>query len=118
MDIIVIIILFVFTTILFPILFGLAELKICSLKAVIEVEDNKITIRKLAIERLLGSKGITISSASIVRVQFATSPIGDTCVTLFNKSNGAIDFWIPRDLEKAVKNQLETTCSHAKFEKV
>lgn len=118
MDIIVIIILFVCTTVLFPILFGLAELKMVSLKAVMEVEDDKITIRKLAIERLLGSKGITVSSASIVRIQFASNPIRGTCVTLFNKSNGAIDFWITKDLEKAVKNQLENTCSHAKFDEV
>ncbi|HCK0617608.1 hypothetical protein CGI93_22405 [Vibrio parahaemolyticus] len=118
MDIIVIIIFVLCATFIFPAFFGLFEFKTTKLKAIIEVEDSKITIRKSAIERLFSLKGNKVCTASIVRIQFATNLIGGTCVTLFNKSDGAMDFWIPEHLENAVKDKLKTACSHANFVEV
>ncbi|PSU34576.1 hypothetical protein [Photobacterium lutimaris] len=118
MDIIAIIVFVLCATFIFPVLFGLFELKTAKLKAIIEVEDSKITVRKSAVERLLSLKGNTVCTASIVRIQFATNPIRGTCVTLFNKSDGALDFWVPGHLENAVKSKLKIACSHAKFVEV
>ncbi|EGQ9824021.1 hypothetical protein FV767_24250 [Vibrio parahaemolyticus] len=115
MDIISIIIFVLCATLVFPVLFGLFELKTSKLKAIIEVEGNQITIRKLAVERFLRLKGSTIFTTNIVRIQFVKDPIGGTCVTLFNKSDGALDFWVPEHLMKGVKSELVSACPHAKF---
>ncbi|HHF3081614.1 TPA: hypothetical protein ACPJ03_004539 [Vibrio diabolicus] len=115
MDIISIVIFVLCATLVFPVLFGLFELKTSKLKAIIEVEGNQITIRKLAVERVLCLKGSTICTTNIVRIQFVKDPIGGACVTLFNKSNGALDFWVPEHLMKGVKSELVSACPHAKF---
>ncbi|AMG12281.1 hypothetical protein ACVV7M_004183 [Vibrio vulnificus] len=115
MDIVLIIILVLCATLVFPVLFGLFELKTSKLKAIIEIEGNQITIRKLAVERFFRLKGNTICASNIVRIQFVKDPIGGTCVTLFNKSNGALDFWVPEHLMKGVKSELVSACPYAKF---
>ncbi len=115
MDMIVILIFVLCAVFIFPVLSGLLEIKASKLKAIIEVEDEKITIRKWAVERIFCLKGNTVHSPSIVRIQFYTNPIRGTCVTLFNKSNGALDFWVPEHLVKGVKSELVSTCPHAKF---
>ncbi|MEZ8013413.1 MULTISPECIES: hypothetical protein [Vibrio] len=115
MDIISIIIVVLCATFVFPALFGLFELKTSKLKAIIKVEDNQITIRKLAVERFLSLKGSTICTTSIVRIQFVKDPIGGTCVTLFNESDGALDFWVPEHLIKGVKSELVSVCPYAQF---
>ncbi|MCU8474307.1 hypothetical protein [Vibrio vulnificus] len=115
MDIVSIIIFVLCAALVFPALFGLFELKTSKLKAIIEVEGNQITIRKLAVERFLHLKGSTICTTNIVRIQFVKDPIGGTCVTLFNKSDGALDFWVPEHLMKGVKSELMSACPHAKF---
>ncbi|EPT1633881.1 TPA: hypothetical protein ACQYFN_004705, partial [Vibrio parahaemolyticus] len=115
LDIVSIIIFVLCATLVFPVLFGLFELKTSKLKAIIEVEGNQITIRKLAVERFFRLKGSTICTTNIVRIQFVKDPIGGTCVTLFNKSDGALDFWVPEHLMKGVKSKLVSACPHAKY---
>ena len=115
MDTIVIIVVVPCATFVFPVFLALFELKVSKLKTIIEVEDSKITVRKAAIERLFGLKGITVCTANIVRIQFSTNPISGTCVTFFNQSDGAMDFWVPEHLKNAVKDMLKIACSHARF---
>ncbi|WP_272166190.1 hypothetical protein [Vibrio diabolicus] len=115
MDIIVIIVFVLCAVFIFPVLSGLLEINALKLKAIVEVEDGKITIRKLAVERIFCLKGNTVHSHSIVRIQFYTNPIRGTCVTLFNKSNGALDFWVPEHLGQGVKSELINACPHAQF---
>ncbi|HDY8053295.1 TPA: hypothetical protein RQK83_004413 [Vibrio vulnificus] len=114
MDIVLIIILVLCAILVFPVLFGLFELKTSKLKAIIEIEGNQITVRKLAVERFLRLKGSTICTSNIVRIQFVKDPIGGTCVTLFNKSDGALDFRVPEHLMKGVKSELVSACPYAK----
>ena len=118
MEIIAIIVFVMCATFIFPVLFGLFELKTSKLKAIIEVEDSKITIRKFAVERFFSLKGTMVCAASIVRIQVATDPIRGTCVTLFNKSDGALDFWVPEHLMKGVKSELVRACPYAQFVEV
>ncbi|HAS6332014.1 TPA: hypothetical protein RQJ84_004218 [Vibrio vulnificus] len=115
MDMIVIIIIVLCAVFIFPVLSGLIEIKTSKPKAIIEVEGDKITIRKMAVERIFCLKGNTVHSPSIVRIQFSTNPVQGTCVTLFNKSNGALDFWVPEYLVKGVKSELARACPHAQF---
>ncbi|EGQ9064932.1 hypothetical protein WD347_004619 [Vibrio parahaemolyticus] len=115
MDIVSIIILVLCATLVFPVLFGLFELKASKLKAIIEIEGNQITIRKLAVERILRLKGSQICTTNIVRIQLVKDPLGGTSVTLFNKYDGALDFWVPEHLMKGVKSELVSACPYAKF---
>ena len=115
MDIILIIIFVLCATFVFPALFGLFELKTSKLKAIIEVEGDQITIRKLAVERFFSLKGSTICTTRIVRIQFVKDPMGGACITLFNESDGALDFWVPEHLMKGVKSELLSACSYAQF---
>ncbi|MCA0935475.1 hypothetical protein LCL85_07905 [Vibrio alginolyticus] len=115
MDTITVIIFILCVVWVFPVLVGLVELRSSKLTAIIEVEEDKITIRQFAVERLFCLKGNTVHSSNIVRIQFATNPNRGTCVTLFNKSNGALDFWVPEHLVKGVSGQLKSVCPQAKF---
>nr|WP_086938085.1 hypothetical protein [Thaumasiovibrio occultus] len=118
MEIIAIIILIFGAVLVFPVLAGVVESRNATLNAIIEVEEGQITIRRFAVERLLRLKGSTVRPAGIVRVQFAANPMRGTCVSLFNQSNGALDFWVPNHLAKAVRDQLERVCPQATFVEV
>lgn len=115
MEIITIFIFALCAILVFPVLAGLVELRNSKLNAIIEVEEDKMRIRRFAIERLLRLKGSIVCPSNIARIQFATCPIKGTCVTLFNKSDGALDFWVPEHLVKDVKILLHSACPHAKF---
>lgn len=114
MDVIAIFIIIFCAIFVFPVLGGLVELRNSKIETLIEVKEDKITIRRFSFERLFGLKGRTVYSSGIVRIQFATTPISGTCVTLFNNSNGALDFWVPEHLVNGVKSQLKRACPHAK----
>ncbi|MCE2570962.1 hypothetical protein [Motilimonas eburnea] len=119
MNIIVFIIVFVLcVAFVFPLLNGLFEQRCSSLDAVIEIEGDEITIRQFFIERLFRARGKVIKASSIVRVQLSTDLMNGTRLSLFNSSNGAVDFYVPIHLVNAVKGRLASACPHATFGEV
>ncbi|MFO6424004.1 hypothetical protein [Motilimonas sp. KMU-193] len=102
----------------FPLLNGLFEQRCSSLEAIIEIDGDEITIRKFYVERLFRTRGTVIKASSIARIQLATDPMSGTCLSLFNSSDGALDFGVPAYLASAVIGRLASACPDATFVEV
>ncbi|MGR5422400.1 hypothetical protein [Vibrio sp. PNB22_4_1] len=113
MEFVIVIVLFAVSLVALPILFGIIQTRVSNLDNIIEIDEGNIVVRSFMVERLFRLKGRAIASDSIMRIQFANDPLRGTCISLFNRANGAFDFWIPTHLASPAKSKLMSICLNA-----
>lgn len=113
MEFVIAIVLFAVALVTLPILFGIVQTRVSNLDNIIEIDEGNIIVRSLMVERLFRLKGRVIASESIMKIQFANDPLRGTCISLFNRANGAFDFWVPTHLASPAKFKLMSICLNA-----
>ncbi|KXI20958.1 hypothetical protein [Photobacterium sanguinicancri] len=84
---------------------------------IIEVTGDHLCVRQFAAQRILKLRGKSLSVSDIIRIQYATQLPQGICVSLFNKSDAAVDFWVSELQLKAIQSTLRKACPLAIVER-
>ncbi|MGF1689941.1 hypothetical protein [Photobacterium kagoshimensis] len=83
---------------------------------ILEVTDDHVCIRQFAAQRVLRLRGKSIPASDIVRIEYAIQLPQGVCVTLFNKSDKALNFLVPEHQLNVIKAMLNKACPLAEVE--